>query len=57
MVWNRVWFSRELRKCMNVFSFRSQMGKKEKEICEFVEDFKKKFSRHCSNLSNDYIIS
>ena len=42
---------------MNVFSFRSQMGKKEKEICEFVEDLKKKFSRHCSNLSNDYIIS
>ena len=31
------------------------MGKKEKEICEFVEDFKN-FSCHCTNLSNDYII-
>ena len=41
---SRVWFSRELRKCMNVLSFWSQMGKKEKEICEFVEDLKKFFS-------------
>ena len=41
---SRVWFSRELRKCMNVLSFRSQMGKKEKETCEFVEDLKKFFS-------------
>ena len=35
----RVWFSRELRKCMNVLSIQSQMGKKEKEICQFVTRF------------------
>ena len=30
LVWNRVWFLRELRECMNVFilSFQFQMSKK-----------------------------
>ena len=36
LVWNRVWFSRELRECMNVFTV--SMSKKEREICEFETD-------------------
>ena len=31
IVWNRVWFSRELRECMTFFSFHFQMNKKERE--------------------------
>ena len=52
LVWNQVWFSRELRKCMIVF----QMSKKERNICEFEMDFKKSFML-LSNLGNDEMIS
>ena len=47
-----VWFSRELRECMNVFiiNFLSQMSKKERKICKFEMDFKKPFCCR-SNLS------
>ena len=31
IVWNRVWFSRELRECMTFFSFQFQMNKKERK--------------------------
>ena len=44
LVWNRLWFSRELREGMNVLSFQFQMTKKEKKICELEMDFKKFFS-------------
>ena len=47
LVWNRVWFSRELRSVWTYLSFRFQMSKKEREFAFFV----------CSNLSNDNIIS
>ena len=36
LVWNRVWFSRKLRECMNVFV--------ERAIYEFEVDFKKSFN-------------
>ena len=43
-VWNRLWFSRELRECMNVFIFLTRnQKKKEREICEFEMAFKKSF--------------
>ena len=42
---NRVWFLRELRECMNVFSlsFQFQMSKKEREIWEFEMDLRNFF--------------
>ena len=48
LVWNRVWFLRELRDCKISLS-------KERKICEFEMDLKNFFLR--SNLSNDNIIS
>ena len=38
LVWNRVWFSRELRSVWTCLSFQFQMSKKEREICEFEMD-------------------
>ena len=38
LVWNRVWFSRELRSVWTYLSFQFQMSKKEREICEFEMD-------------------
>ena len=42
LVWNRVWFSGELWKCMNVSSFQFQVSKKEREICQFKMDLMSK---------------
>ena len=55
LVWNRVWFLRELRECMNELSFQFQMSTKEREIYEFEMAWKT-FCLH-SNLSNNNIIS
>ena len=56
LVRNQVWFSRELRECMNpFFSIQFQMSEKEREICEFDMDLKKFFYFHGSTLSNDNI--
>ena len=49
LVWNRVWFSRELRECMNVVSFQFQMSEKERDL--------KIFFCLCSNSSKDNLIS
>ena len=38
LVWNRVWFSRELRSVWTYLSFQFQMSKKERKICEFKMD-------------------
>ena len=38
LVWNRVWFSRELRSVRTYLSFQFQMSKKERKICEFKMD-------------------
>ena len=41
-----MWFSRELRECINVFIVsipNDDMSKKERKICEFEIDFKKSF--------------
>ena len=38
LVWNRLWFSRELRGVWTHLSFQFQMSKKEREICEFKMD-------------------
>ena len=38
LVWNRVWFSRELRRVRTYLSFQLQMSKQEREICEFEMD-------------------
>ena len=46
---------RQLRDCMKVWTFLFQTNKKERQICEFVMDFKKSFFC-CSNLSNYYDI-
>ena len=43
LVWNRIWFLRELRECMNYSLFQFQMSKKERAICEFAMDFEKSF--------------
>ena len=43
LVWNRVWFSRELRSVWTYLSFQFQMSKKEREICEFEMDLKNFF--------------
>ena len=40
LVWNRLWFSRELREYMYL-SFQFQMTKKERRICKLETDFKK----------------
>ena len=44
LIWNRVWFSRELRVCRNVFVV-SVPNESEKKIviCEFEMDFKKSY--------------
>ena len=55
LVLNRVW-SKELRLCMNVFSFQFQINKKPSVINEFKMDFKESFCWR-SYLSNDDIIS
>ena len=53
LVWNRVWFSRELRECMKVqFTFQFQISKKGREICEFEMHLKNSFGWN-SNLCND----
>ena len=38
LVWNRVWFSRELRSVWTYLSFQFQMSRKEREICQFEMD-------------------
>ena len=43
LVWNRIWFARELGECTNVFIVSFQTNKKEREICEFEMNFKKYF--------------
>ena len=57
LVWNRVWFSRELQQRMNVFivSIPNAMSKKEREICEF--EMNEEFVCLRSNLSYYNIIS
>ena len=39
LVWNRVWFSRELRSVWTYLSFQFQMSKKERQIFEFEMDW------------------
>ena len=56
LVWNRVWFSRELRlRAWMCSSFQFQMNKKESVICQFEIDWNLSF--FVPNLSNDDIIS
>ena len=45
LVWHRVWFSRELQECMNVFivSIPKERKRKKREICEFEMDLKNFF--------------
>ena len=43
LVWNRVWFLKELLDCMNVFIIQFQMSKRERKICEFEMDLKNFF--------------
>ena len=38
LVWNREWFSRDLRSVWTYLSFQFQMSKKERKICEFKMD-------------------
>ena len=56
LVWNRVWFSRELQRVWKYLWFQFQTSKKEREVCEFEMVLKNFFCLH-SNLSNDNIIS
>ena len=55
LVWNRVWFSRELQSVWKYLWFQFQTSKKEREVCEFERDLKNFFCLH-SNLSDDNII-
>ena len=38
LVWNREWFLRELRECMNVVIISNPNDKKERETCELEMD-------------------
>ena len=61
LVWNRTWFSRELRECVKVFVVSIPNGQERKgnTVHEFEVYFKKSFIWHSNltpNLSNDDII-
>ena len=52
MVWNRVWFLRELRDCMNVFIVSIPNEYERKKNMRIRNGFEE-FFRFRSNLSND----
>ena len=56
LVWNQVWFSKELRSVWTYWSFQFQMSKQKREIGKFKMDWKF-FCLHCNGVSNDNIIS
>ena len=43
LVWNCIWFARELGECTNVFIVSFQTNKKERQIRKFEMNFKKYF--------------
>ena len=57
LVWNRVWFSRELRECMNVFIVSIPNEWERKRNMRIRNGFEVFFFGLRSNLSNDNIIS
>ena len=54
LVWNRVWFLRELRECMNVFIVSILNEKERKRNMRIRNGFEEFFSLR-SNLSNDQL--
>ena len=56
LVWNQVWFSRELRECMNIFIVSIPNEEERKKNMRFLNGFKEFFGLR-SNLSNNDIIS
>ena len=51
LVWNRVWFLRELRSIWTFLLFQFQMSKKERKICEFEMPLKNSLSFVCALMS------
>ena len=56
LVWNRVWFLRELRECMNVFIFSILNEKERNRNMRIRNGFGEFFCLRC-DLSTDNIIS
>ena len=56
LIWNQVWFSRELRECMNIFIVSIPNEEERKKNMRFLNGFEEFFCLR-SNLSNNDIIS
>ena len=56
LVWNRVWFSKELRECTNLFIFFNSKWVRKKEKYANSKWIVRSLFCCCSNLSNDEII-
>ena len=56
LVWNQVWFSRELRECMGIFIVSIPNEEERKKNMRLLNGFEEFFCLR-SNLSNNEIIS